>query len=76
MSKYKEWSGRPPPSFDVSLIDDHDTGSESEIALVRAGNPDSYKTVQNKRLNICVLELSRYELSKFVAKFFDCKYYS
>ena len=35
-----------------------------------------FKTVQNKRLNICVLELSRYELSKFVAKFFNCKYCS
>ena len=36
----------------------------------------SHETVQNKRLNICVLELWRYELSKFVAKFFDCEYCS
>ena len=42
MSKYKQWSGRPPPSFDVSLIDDHDTSSESEIAVVGTRNPDSH----------------------------------
>ena len=32
------------------------------------------ETVQNKRQNNCVLESMRYELSNFVANFFDCKY--
>ena len=32
------------------------------------------KTVQDKRLNTCVSELLRYELSKPIAKFFDGKY--
>ena len=35
-----------------------------------------HKTVQNKRQNICVSELLRYELSKRVANFLDGKYRS
>ena len=42
--------------------------------LATQWDPSLNETVYNKRLNNCVLELSRYELSKIVDKFFDCKY--